>query len=168
MFIGPLPEVLRNIQEDGRSNEEIIAALEVGYVSVFHKDIFTRDTELLPPAATVYQFLGVSCRELPKDLRRLGAERIFAAVTQEHGNLEKPSLRSALLLMERMAQKHLWADIVVMNEAVPCHDGSPVLICLGHEDEEGVPWVAAVGTDYDFPHDSELLLFLADPLAQAA
>ncbi len=161
MFIGPLPQLLRNIQDDSRTNEEIIAALEADDVAVFHKDIFARDKEPIPPPGTVYPFLGIACSEISKDLRASGAERIFAAVTQEHGNVRKPSLRSSLLLMERMTRERLYADIVVMNEPVLSQKGNPVLICLGREDEDGQSWVAAVGTGYDFPHDSELVLILA-------
>lgn len=119
MYIGPLPDVLRNIQDNGRSNKEIFATLEADDVAVFCKDLFARDTEPVPPPGTVYQFLGVSCKELPKDIRESGAERIFVAVTQEHGDLRKPSLRSALLLMERMSQERIFADIVIMNEPGP-------------------------------------------------
>lgn len=163
MFIGQLPKALRNIRDDGRTNDELIASLEAQCVAVFHKDLLAGEADPIPPPGTVYPFLGVSCRELSKDLRGLGAERILAAITQEHGEVRKPSLRSLLFLMERMSRKGLYADIVVMNEPVPCHEGTPVLISLGHADEEGQPWVAAVGVDYTFPHDRELILVLAPP-----
>jgi hypothetical protein len=161
-MLEPLPKVLRDIEDDGRRTKDIIAALETANVAVFHKDIFARCDELTPPPGTVYQFLGALCRELPKDIRS-SADQIFATAAREYGSLRKPPLRSALLLMERMTQQRLYAEIIVMNDVVTCHDGSEVLIALGREDADGQSWVAAVGTDYDFPHDTELVLFLAPP-----
>jgi hypothetical protein len=163
MLVGELPNQLRRIVDDGRSNEEIIRSLESKSVTVFHKDVFVRDAEPIPLPGTTYNFLAVLCRDLPGQVRR-NAERIFSAITRERHDLRKPTLRSALLLMERMACERLYAETVVMNDPVASHNGTPVLICLGREDDCGQSWVAAVGTDYSFPHDNELVVVLAEPV----
>jgi len=45
MFIGLLPSALRNIRDDGRKIEEIIAALEAHDVQILQKHVFVANSE---------------------------------------------------------------------------------------------------------------------------
>lgn len=160
MYIGPLPFALRNIEDDGRSAQEIIATLESKNVAVFPKDLLIGKAEPIPSTRTVYNFLATVGGELPRNLRS-SVEEVFEAAYQQHGNLRKPSLRSALLLMERMTRERLFADILVINEPILNGDGgNPILLYLGREDEEGQSWIAAVTANYTFDNDREVILFL--------
>jgi hypothetical protein len=160
MYIGPLPLALRNIEDDGRSAQDIIAALESKNVAVFPKDLFIGNAEPIPSTRIVYNFLATVSGGLPRKLRS-SVEDVFEAANRQHGNLRKPSLRSALLLMERMTRERLFADIVVINEPILNSDsGNPILLSLGREDEEGQSWIAAVSANYTFDDDSEVVLFL--------
>lgn len=160
MFIGPLPPALMHIRDDGRKNEEIIAALEAYDVQILQKYVFVGNPEPIPPLGTEYPFLAVMAGEVPEG-SRASAEQLFTAVTHIRGDVKKPSLRSLLLLQERMTRERLHADIVGMNEPVLNTDsGNLVLICLSREDEEGMSCIATVDANHDPVHDDEMLLFL--------
>jgi hypothetical protein len=160
MFIGPLPPALRHIRDDGRKNEEIIAALVAHDVQILQKHVFLWNPEPIPPLGTEYPFLAVMAREVPEG-SRASAEQLFTAVTHVRGDLKKPSLRSLLFLQEWMTRERLYADIVGLNEPVlNAGSGNLVLICLSWEEEEGISCIAAVDANHDPAHDDEMLLFL--------
>lgn len=160
MHIGPLPTALRDIHEDKRTTQAIVAALESNHVTVFQKHLFGGDCEPVPPPGTSYDFVATVVSELPQDARS-SAQRAFEAALLQHGKLSRPSLRATLLLMERMGRENLYADIFVMSEpALDQASGKEMFITLGYEDEEGLPWVAAVAADYAFKFDGEVILFL--------
>jgi len=158
MFIGPLPPALRRIRDDGRKNEEIIAALEAHDVQILQKHLFVGNPEHIPPSGIEYPFLAVMAGEVPEGA---SAEQLFTVVTRVHGDHKKPSLRSLLLLQERMTRERLYADIVGMNEPVlDTNSGNLVLICLSREDEESMSCIAAVDANHNPAHEAEMLLFL--------
>ena len=161
MYIGPLPAALRDIQEDGRTNQEIVSALEAGNVAIFHKGLFKQDAAPIPTPGTPYNFLATVGSELPWEIRA-SAEMIFeVAQAQQDGKLGKPSLRSTLLLMERMTRERLYADIVFLNEPIlNPESGNRVLISMGREHEDGVTWITAVLANYIFDFDSQVIIFL--------
>lgn len=160
MHIGPLPIALQDIREDGRTIQEIVAALESNHVAVFQKELFRGDYDPVPPPFISYDFVATTANELPPDARS-NARRAFEAAILQHGKLSRPSLRAALLLMERMRRENLYADIFVMSKPVfDQASGKEMFITLGYEDEEGIPWVAAVAANYAFTFDREVLLFL--------
>lgn len=159
MYIGQLPVCLRNIHDDGRSSRELLDVLEKKHVALFARHLFERDASTLPQSGTPYHFLATVAGELP-NWARLNPDQAFNAATKAYGQIGKPSLRSVLFLMERMATERFWADIFVMREVVDDH-GGPAFVQLGYEHDEGVPWLAAVPASHTFKFDSEMILFLA-------
>lgn len=159
MHIGQLPPGLRDIHDDGRSSRELLDALEKKHVALFARHLFECDSNALLQSGTPYHFLATVAGELP-NWARLNPDQAFSAATKAYGQIGKPSLRSILFLMERMAIERLWADIFVMSEAVD-DDGDPAFVQLGYEHDEGVPWLAAVPASHVFKFDSEMILFLA-------
>ncbi len=159
MHIGPLPLALRAIRDDGRSNRELLNALEKKHVALLVRHLFERDSEPIPQPGTEYNFLAMVAGELPFEARA-AANWAFDVAVNAHGGLQKPSLRSALFLMERMAHERLWADVFVMSEAIADH-GDPVFVTMGYEHDDGVPWIASVSANHVFTSDSEVILFQA-------
>lgn len=159
MHIGPLPPALQAIRDDGRSNRELLDALEMRHVALFARHLFERGSELIPQPGTQYNFLATVAGELPFEART-NASRAFEVAANTHGCLLKPSLRSALFLMERMARERLWADIFVMRDAIDDH-GDPVFVTMGYEHDDGVPWIASIPANHAFSSDCEVILLLA-------
>ena len=160
MHIGPLPAAFRDIRDDGRTNQEIIAALETHHVAVFIKHLLNDDNHPVPPPGTPYHFLATVGCELPQDTRA-SVHLAYYAAARQNGSVRRASPRSALLLMERMVRERYFADVFVMHEPIrDPRDGRLVFLGMGYEDEERVPWVAAVADNHVFKFDNEVILFL--------
>jgi hypothetical protein len=159
MHIGPLPPALQGIRDDARSNRELLDALEKRHVALFARHHFERDSEPIPQPGTQYNFLATVASELPFEARA-NANRAFEVAANAHSCLQKPSLRSALFLMERMARERLWADVFVMSESIDDH-GDPVFVTMGYEHDDGVPWITSVPVNHVFSSDCEVILLLA-------
>lgn len=160
MRIQLLPERLRDIRDDGRSIGELVATLQADDIAIFQSNLFLTNPEPIPPQGTLYDFRGIVVKSVPMSIRS-SAAKVYQAVSEQCPELAKPSLRSSLFLMERMSQTRLFADVFMMNQ--PVFDPSSktdVYVTLGREDEDGMSWVAAVGTDYSFEFDTQVIALL--------
>jgi hypothetical protein len=158
MKLEPLPQELQNIEDDGRTNQEIIDGFEARGIAVFDKQIFGAEKSQAPSEGAAYRFLAVLSDELPKTAK-LSADQVFAAVGERHAGVKRAPLRAALLLQERMTRERLYADTVVMNEPVVTEDGKLGLVILSREDDEGTSWIGIVDEEFISTHNV-LLVFL--------
>lgn len=162
------PTILWTIEDDGRTNDELIASLEAKGIEVsdYAKQIIAKANELTPPKGTVYRLVGIQGGEFPTDAKRT-TKHIFAEASRPERKYCKPPLRAALLLREKFSQEQLgYPYVALMSEPVSGSDGFPHVLGLDRGDAES--WLSAW---FAFPGSQwireSLFVFLAPQVSQS-
>lgn len=164
-----MPYALWIIEDDGRTNEELIASIEAKgrKVTDREKQAVAKANEPIPPKGTVYHLIGILGDEFPTDDHRT-ANVIFAAAAAQERKHGKPPIRAALLLREKFSQKELgYHYVAVMNDPVSVPDGDPRVSVLSRFDDEDHLEAWSASSSYQWYRVPLFLFLLAVPQPQS-
>lgn len=162
-----LRPILWAVTSDGRSAEQLIAAIEARgrKVTDWAKGIIAK-SQFVPTTGATYNFVGIRGDEFAEDRKRT-TKNIFAFAAAPSRRYPKPNVEAALLLREKYSQEELGAlHVAVFHEPIRDARDCPDVLALSRDGADDYLGAWHAGPGGQWPRE-DIFAFLAPQVSSS-